>query len=894
MGDTEVPATSHRPAETVVLLVCLLLALPASAAEIIDGTGAGDTIDVSTSNVAHEIHSLSGYDTVFGSQANDLIDGGAGKDQIYGNDGDDLLIGGRQPDEIHGGKGDDVIAVYGSREGCDSIYGDDGIDTLQGSSDDDYICVDKLVSVERIDAGAGNDILAIANGSDGRLDLSESQLSGVELVLGSLANDEITGTSGADVIAGDQGNDVIDGGPGKDTAKFSGPLQSYLISIENQALVVEDVVGRDRTDTLRNIEQLEFADQTVAAAEYLPPNPDNAPPIAEDDYATVDEDLAVDIEVAANDRDPDGDPLYIAEASGASHGTVTIIAAGTLRYQPERNFFGFDTFIYRSDDGRGGSDSAQVVVEVIAVPDSPIARADAADTSMDQSVDIDVLSNDSDADGDNTLEIVALGAAARGSVTLIAEGTVRYQPEESFTGQDSFTYEVSDSTGLLATATVTVRVTGTQPPVNGSALLEAVQAAPEGSWLRVNENRFSDVWPDSTQIPYTPGYLQPAKVIFAWGSMAWDPNRDQLIFWGGGHANYSGNEVYRFDTVSLRWERASLPSDAVNLLGDQQYFAVDGPFNAPTSAHTYDNQIFLPLADRFLTFGGAKFNGKQQWVLEDGETLTGPYLWDPSKAGADMVGGTTGSQVNRALYPEVIGAGMWENRDTVVSSGQGVDRPSGDFVNSTTAYHTVAGKDAVFVTDSPRRGGELYRYIVGNTAAQDRWEIIGRDSTGYGNQGAGAYDAGRQIYVRTANTSAGWALVVWDTSSPGPDNRSFLATPTDPDGEFSISELHGMDFDQKRGVFVLWDGGPDIWYVTPPSNIRTGNWTAKRAPTGDPALGPRQMDAGLITYQGKLKGQRGVLGKWEYAADLDLFFGVVAPESGDVWVYKPAGWTPPE
>ena len=32
-------------------------------------------------------------------------------------------------------------------------------------------------------------------------------------------------------------------------------------------------------------------------------------------------------------------------------------------------------------------------------------------------------------------------------------------------------------------------------------------------------------------------------------------------------------------------------------------------------------------------------------MLVDGVTKTGPYLWDPSRAGANMVGGTTGSQV---------------------------------------------------------------------------------------------------------------------------------------------------------------------------------------------------------------------------------------------------------
>jgi Bacterial Ig domain/RTX calcium-binding nonapeptide repeat (4 copies) len=897
MSDTDAPMISSFQLALLVACSALLsVAVPAVAAERIDGTSGADTIDVSTSSLPHEIYGLGGYDTVYGSSASDYIDGGAGKDEIHGNDGDDVLAGGAQPDTIYGGNGDDTFAMSGDRDDCDWIDGNAGTDTLQGSSGDDILCVISLKSVERIDGGAGNDVLAMANGGASLLDLSAMQVLGVELIRGSRSGDSITGSSGADRIAGDAGSDTIDGGPGQDTANFSGPLQSYEISVDGNTLIVKDLVGRDRTDTLTNIEFLEFADRIVPAGNYLPTDPDNAEPLARDDSASVDEDHSVEIDVLWNDTDPDGDQLYIGNIGNTLNGQAVLTEDGAIRYEPDRDYAGVDKFTYQIEDGRGGIATATVTVEVHAIADAPIAVDDSAETPADQPVNIDLLANDSDADRDERLEITGLSAPDHGDVAFIALGTVEYRPAPGFSGTDRFSYEIADSTGLTATAGVTVRVTGSNPPSIGSALLDAVIAAPEGSWLRVNENRFSDVWPDSTQIPYTPGYLQPAKVIFAWSSMAWDPNRDQLIFWGGGHANYSGNEIYRFDTSTLRWERASLPSDVVDLLGDKQYFSVDGPFNAPTSSHTYDNQIFLPVIDRFLTFGGAKFNGKQQFVLEDGVTLTGPYLWDPSKAGADMVGGTGGSQVNPGLYPDVIGARMWENRDTIVNSGQGAIRPSGDFVNSTTAYYPVNGKDAVFVTDAPRRGGELFRYIINDAGdpSQDAWELIGEDGTGYGNQGAGAYDASRKIFARTANTSDGWALIVWDTSNPGPQNKSFRVSPHDPNGEFRITELHGMDFDQKRGAFVLWDGGPEIWYVTPPATGLMGQWIATRAPAGDPALGPQQQDASLVTYQGKLKGQRGVLGKWEYAPDLDLFLGVVAPESGDVWVYKPVGWSVPD
>lgn len=89
---------------------------------------------------------------------------------------------------------------------------------------------------------------------------------------------------------------------------------------------------------------------------------------------------------------------------------------------------------------------------------APVAVNDAAATDEDITVDINVLANDSDADGD-TLRVarVAVTSATRGTVTINADGTLRYTPEANFNGQSTFSYTISDGT-LEATATVTVGV----------------------------------------------------------------------------------------------------------------------------------------------------------------------------------------------------------------------------------------------------------------------------------------------------------------------------------------------------------------------------------------------------------------------------------------------------
>lgn len=98
------------------------------------------------------------------------------------------------------------------------------------------------------------------------------------------------------------------------------------------------------------------------------------------------------------------------------------------------------------------------VVEVVPVGnDAPVAVDDSATTVMDTAVLIDVLSNDSDGDGDSlTIDSVTQGSNG----TVVHDGsTVTYTPASGFTGSDHFDYTISDGHGDSDGATVTVTVT---------------------------------------------------------------------------------------------------------------------------------------------------------------------------------------------------------------------------------------------------------------------------------------------------------------------------------------------------------------------------------------------------------------------------------------------------
>ena len=122
----------------------------------------------------------------------------------------------------------------------------------------------------------------------------------------------------------------------------------------------------------------------------------NQAPILHADNVTTAEDTIVHIAVLANDSDPDGDPLTVSTASQPAKGFAVRNADNTIDYTPQLNTNGVDSFTYTARDGRGGSATTTVTVNVTSVNDPPVAWNDNAGTSEDTPVSIAVLANDGD------------------------------------------------------------------------------------------------------------------------------------------------------------------------------------------------------------------------------------------------------------------------------------------------------------------------------------------------------------------------------------------------------------------------------------------------------------------------------------------------------------------
>lgn len=178
-------------------------------------------------------------------------------------------------------------------------------------------------------------------------------------------------------------------------------------------------------------------------------------PVAVADEAATKENTSVMVNVLANDTDVDGDTLLVNQAV-SGFGTVTILADQQLNYTPNPDFAGVDTVIYSITDGKGGTASAELVVDVFS-NSAPVAVNDVASTNDKTAVFIAVLVNDTDEDG-NTLT-VSEASAVQGSVSIEADQRLRYTPKAGFEGVDTISYTVTDGLDGEATAVVSVTVT---------------------------------------------------------------------------------------------------------------------------------------------------------------------------------------------------------------------------------------------------------------------------------------------------------------------------------------------------------------------------------------------------------------------------------------------------
>jgi VCBS repeat-containing protein len=274
-------------------------------------------------------------------------------------------------------------------------------------------------------------------------------------------------------------------------------------------------------------EQVSDHDPSVMLARF-----NSAPEAVVDAYST-NEDTPLNPatpSVLANDTDVNGDTLTAFLVTSTSHGSLIFNSDGTFSYTPNDNFNGLDCFTYQATDGLLSSSETQACITVNAVNDPPLAVNDEYSTGEDVTLNVSapgVKLNDSDPDntlGELTVSLVT--GTSNGVLVLNADGSFSYDPNDNFSGDDSFVYQVCDPGSLCSQATVTIHVnavndapvavadcepgysTAEDTPLNGSSVLandsDPVENSPLTAVLVTNAAHGNVVLNGDGTFTYTP------------------------------------------------------------------------------------------------------------------------------------------------------------------------------------------------------------------------------------------------------------------------------------------------------------------------------------------------------------------------------------------------------
>ncbi|WP_310452484.1 VCBS domain-containing protein [Sulfuritalea sp.] len=388
-------------------------------------------------------------DYIAGGSGNDFIDGGAGMDVLLGGSGDDTLNG-AGGDRLTGGAGDDYlfgtgggnIYTYNLGDGTDFIYDEskkygvsvanilmfgEGIFSWMISLSLGSLLI-KLNGEDAIHINGFDPQNPFANPAIDRFVFADGEsISYAELLMrgfdieGTDNDDTIAGTAVEDRIVGDAGDDVLSGGAGNDVYIYRrGDGNDRIIDHEGvDTLLLESGISADQVTVERS-----GADLILGFA-------------------------------GSDDR------IALADWYLSDQGLSTLA-------------FEDGSQLNRAQFGLAEN------TPPLAYPDQIVTHEDGGPLSISAA---ELLTNDTDADSGDVIDVVAVGTSSIGATVSLAGGIVSYDIGDGFqelaegeTTADSFTYTITDGHGGNATSVVDVEIRGVNDfPVANSDMVSSLE-----------------------------------------------------------------------------------------------------------------------------------------------------------------------------------------------------------------------------------------------------------------------------------------------------------------------------------------------------------------------------------------------------------------------------------
>jgi len=288
-----------------------------------------------------------------------------------------------------------------------------------------------------------------------------------------------------------------------------------------------------------------------------------------------------------------------------------------------------------------------------------------------------------------------------------------------------------------------------------SARADAIDDLQPGSWYEIPSSKLRDACPaNSASYDW---HFHCQNVVRAWSGAALDTTRGRLIVWGGGHADYKGNEVYAFDMTTLVWSRLWGPTPDAQIPSGGTHEQYDD--GNPGSRHTYSGLAYVPPpTDALVSFGGS--------------------LWQ------------SGSYA----------AGVWSFSFATTAWTRKADGPGEQGFGDPVVFDPQTGK--VF----RRANSRMFEYDPATDQHSDR-----ADSNGgfWASNVSAALDPDARLMVIVGDERVDLYHLDTDTYEQGVNVTGA-----------SVKDLFagiapGIDFDAVQKKFVLWGGGGDVYTFDP-------------------------------------------------------------------------------
>ena len=308
------------------------------------------------------------------------------------------------------------------------------------------------------------------------------------------------------------------------------------------------------------------------------------------------------------------------------------------------------------------------------------------------------------------------------------------------------------------------------------------------------------------------GYNFPAfcsGAVRAWSGGIADTKRNRLWFWGGGHTDYAGNELYYFDLNSLVVARADDPAQPT-LCNETM------PDGSANTRHNYGALVYIPTADRMFLFGGGSY-------CTNGNSSSDTWTLDLTKVGTGSPNG-------------------WQRMDPTNGSGT----PCGDLNNSEAAYDLNTG--LVFVNDLCSGSG-LWSYSYStNTYAH-----LNAAASNIGLQTRVIIDPTRKLFLRFGDGHASKIGIA--------SGSSYAVQTLTASGCSGLMNANapGLAFDTVQNLVVGWpDFGGTIYLYNPDTDSCTTQTYSSSAPPDS-------------AHTGSSSTTNGTFGRFQYFPSLGVF-----------------------